>query len=344
MDKILTLVIPTYNMEAYLPYCLDSLLVKENLERLEVLVINDGSKDASSTIAHRYAQNYPDVFRVIDKENGNYGSCVNRGLKEATGKYIKILDADDSFDTENFGRFLAFLQETDVDLILSDFAKVNEDRNIKEIIRHDFPKGVHDIDEICTMKDFSHVQMHAVTYRKDNLLRLPYKQTEGISYTDQEWVFTPMTGVKSVCHFDKYVYKYLIGREGQTVDPSVKAKRIPHVCRCVYAMCKAYEKYRNSVSEQMRMYFYGRLAYMIKEVHVFCFLNYSIQNKGILYQFDLTLKSISREIYDRIGSGKLNYIRLWRTHSNLNPTLIKWGSWCYCQMLIPLKKHLLHRL
>ena len=86
MAKILTVVIPTYNMEKYLDRCLTSLIVTNNdlLERLEVLVVIDGAKDRSSEIAHSYQIRYPQTFIVIDKENGNYGSCVNRGVAEAT--------------------------------------------------------------------------------------------------------------------------------------------------------------------------------------------------------------------------------------------------------------------
>lgn len=90
MNKILTIIIPTYNMEKYLRRCLDSLIIdEEGMKQLEVLVINDGSKDSSSQIAHEYQDKYPDTYRVIDKENGNYGSCINIGLKEAKGKYVK---------------------------------------------------------------------------------------------------------------------------------------------------------------------------------------------------------------------------------------------------------------
>ena len=96
MDKILTVIVPAYNMEQYLAYCLDSLCISQHQNDIEVLVINDGSKDATSIIAHDYERKLPQVFKVIDKENGNYGSCVNRGLAEACGKYIKVLDADDS--------------------------------------------------------------------------------------------------------------------------------------------------------------------------------------------------------------------------------------------------------
>lgn len=97
MENILSIIIPTYNMEKYLDKCLASLIIedKELMRQLEVLVVIDGAKDRSSEIAHTYQNRFADTFRVIDKENGNYGSCINRGLKEATGRYVKVLDADD---------------------------------------------------------------------------------------------------------------------------------------------------------------------------------------------------------------------------------------------------------
>ena len=122
MEKILTIVIPTYNMQDYLRRCLDSLIVpEEQMQLLEVLVVNDGSKDNSSAIAHEYQDKYPGTFRVIDKENGNYGSCVNRGLKEATGKYIKILDADDWFDSEQLDLLIEKLGLLDENVAVAKF-------------------------------------------------------------------------------------------------------------------------------------------------------------------------------------------------------------------------------
>ena len=108
MEKILTIVIPTYNMERYLEKCLTSLIIDDQdlMNQVEVLIVNDGSKDRSSEIAHSYQDKYSNTFRVIDKENGNYGSCVNRGLSEATGKYIKILDADDSFFKDGYVAYI----------------------------------------------------------------------------------------------------------------------------------------------------------------------------------------------------------------------------------------------
>ena len=79
MEKLISIIIPTYNMEAYILKALESLVIPRNLDALDVLVINDGSKDRSSELAHSFADKYPQSFRVIDKENGNYGSCINEG-------------------------------------------------------------------------------------------------------------------------------------------------------------------------------------------------------------------------------------------------------------------------
>lgn len=131
MNKILSIIIPTYNMERYLEKCLSSLLI-DGLERVEVIVVNDGSKDRSLDIAQSFASKYPESFVIIDKDNGNYGSCINAGLYKATGKYVKVLDADDYFDTDNFAQMLALLEELDVDLFLADYTRVYDEGEKRE--------------------------------------------------------------------------------------------------------------------------------------------------------------------------------------------------------------------
>ena len=66
-EKLLSIIVPTYNMERYLSRCLDSLLVSSIIEYIEILVVNDGSKDQSSAIAHNYQERYPQSVKVIDK-------------------------------------------------------------------------------------------------------------------------------------------------------------------------------------------------------------------------------------------------------------------------------------
>ena len=227
MVKLLTIIIPTYNMEKYLRRCLDSLLVSdENLALLEVLVVNDGSRDASSAIGHEYESRYSQAFRVIDKDNGNYGSCINRGLKETTGKYVRILDADDYYLTENFNQFISMLKDTDADLLLSDMVSVYADGNK---IRHSFglDKNVIYDSRLMGHNEFMNkMEMHHITYKKKVLDALEYRQTEGISYTDQEWTFYPMMGVESVAYFPAVIYSYMLGREGQTMNSEIELKRV----------------------------------------------------------------------------------------------------------------------
>lgn len=231
MEKILSVIIPTYNMEKYLDYCLTSLIIEDKklLKQLEVIIVIDGAKDRSSKIAHSYQDIFPETFIVIDKENGNYGSCINRGLKDATGKYVKILDADDSYDTENFERYLHFLCGVDVDMVITDYISVNEARQRRNLFsRNLIEKKVITIEEAVKELTDNPIQMHAVTYKRQNLIDIGYRQTEGISYTDQQWIFLPITTVKNLIYLPVIIYKYLIGREGQTVQRSIQLKSVSH--------------------------------------------------------------------------------------------------------------------
>ena len=112
MTKLLSIIIPSYNMERHLRKCLCSVCIEDGrlLDLLDILVVNDGSTDETSAIAHEFANRHPSVFRVIDKANGHYGSCVNRGLVEACGTFVRILDADDYLDTNGLKSLLTFLQ------------------------------------------------------------------------------------------------------------------------------------------------------------------------------------------------------------------------------------------
>lgn len=225
MKKVLTIVIPTYNMEKYIGRCLNSLVLPLNsLEKLEVLVINDGSKDRSSEIAHSYEKENPQTFRVINKENGNYGSCINRGLKEAKGKYIKILDADDYYDTDNLSEFIKLLEIIDVDGIVSDMQRVDLAGHYHKKDSFDFAQNQISTLEEIVEHPFRRIRMHSITYKTDNIRRIGYHQTEGISYTDMEWIFLPMTTCNTIYYFPKTIYYYVEDRVGQTMDPKVYKK------------------------------------------------------------------------------------------------------------------------
>jgi len=195
---------------------------------LEVLVVNDGSKDSSSSIAHEYQDKYPNVFRVIDKENGNYGSCINRGIKEATGKYFKILDADDSFSKKGLSELLSYLVGSDIDLCVTSYSTIDEDGNkLSDIcVPNQLHNSIFNTDELSWVDHFPRLllSMHAFCVKSSVLTGNNYKQQEGISYTDTEFNYFSLLYSQQIVFLNYKVYNYLLGREGQTMSPSAVAK------------------------------------------------------------------------------------------------------------------------
>lgn len=310
-QKILSIIVPTYNMEKYLSYCMDSFLIQKNLSKLEVLIVNDGSTDKSLDIAKKYVSRTDGVFKIIDKKNGNYGSCINAALPVATAKYVKVVDADDSVNTDNLDDFISFLSENDVDLALSDFTLVNEDRIETKEISYNFGKSLISMEQICSTERFKDMEMHAITYRRDLLLNCGYTQTEGISYTDQQWIFTPMALVKTVGVFNRPVYRYLVGRAGQTIDPVVKIKKMADRVKCAFDMAVQYEKLYKKVTPSIKSYLDARIRPNIQDIYLTYFSNSSKIDKKLIKKFDQEFKDNAPFLYQYITSFNF-HIRLWR--------------------------------
>lgn len=218
-------------MEKYLRRCLDSLIVKENFEMLEVWVVNDGSKDNSSAIAHEYADKYPTVFYVIDKPNGNYGSCINAALPRCTGKYVKVLDSDDWFYTKSLQDYLKTLHDfVEIDMFVTNYSEVYGGKNKivdRNAINCDFLE-IYDFAkyDFAQNKNEHMLVMHAITYRTQFLRDINYMQQTGISYTDIEFDLIPMEFIQKFAFVDLNLYQYLLGREGQTVSQGVSSKSL----------------------------------------------------------------------------------------------------------------------
>lgn len=330
MDKLLTIVIPTYNMEKYLRRCLDSLIIEKKalLDALEVLIVNDGSKDMSSAIAHEYCEKYPTVFRVIDKENGNYGSCVNRGLKEATGEFIKILDADDYFDKDSFSSLLAYLGDTEVDVVITNYSVVDLDGRLIRKWVFNFPqRKTLNISDYCESYCYKVLQMHAIAYRRATLVKNCYKQTEGISYTDQEWMFYPMSYMTTFSYLPVAVYQYGLGREGQTMDENVRKKTISHMTKILYRQAD-FLNHANS-QEMINGYMKTRFFQLVSMIYPILI---SGRQDVSLKEIDEKVKEINPAIYDEVSVLKLDnrlwpfqYINHWRNNKKIRLWFIMSG-------------------
>lgn len=318
MNKILSIIIPTYNMESYLNKCLDSLLIGDLMKYLEVLVINDGSKDKSSSIAHNYQDKYPSI-KVIDKINGNYGSCVNYGLKIATGKYIKLLDADDYFSQDILIELIKTLinYNIDVDLIITDYLTVNSNGEKISVSNYEFPikTSFNFIDFFQKkQKNIPFINMHIVAYKRENIIKLNYKQTEGISYTDVEWTFLPITTVQTAFYLNQPLYNYLLGREGQTMNQNNVIRNINSLKTLSLSLIK---NYTNSYIKNDLYQQYLRYRILLELIRIYkIYLIFKQKDYKELIDFDKQIEQTNKEIYDSLENFTINkylkYIRVWR--------------------------------
>ena len=123
MNKVLTIVVPVYNTEKYIKRCLDSIVCPSIIDDLEIIIVSDGSTDSSVCIAKEFQNQYPKSIKIIEKENGGHGSTINVGLKMASGKYFRVLDSDDWFNTIDFIDFVNYLKYDDVDLVVTNYSQ-----------------------------------------------------------------------------------------------------------------------------------------------------------------------------------------------------------------------------
>ena len=150
MEKKLSVVVPVYNAEKTINKCVQSLF-DQTYKNLEIILVNDGSKDQSLSVIKDIASKNENVI-VIDKENGGAASARNRGIKEATGEYIGFCDADDYFDSDTFKTLIDIMEEKNLPTIEclskvfnSDGKLLVKDIDDRDLYRKDFRTAIKDI-------------------------------------------------------------------------------------------------------------------------------------------------------------------------------------------------------
>lgn len=305
IQKLLTIVIPAYNSEAYLGGCLDSLVIPDIMNKVEVLIVNDGSKDNTLKIAKSYEDKYPDYFHVIDKENGNYGSVMNKGLSLAKGKYFRTLDSDDQYDKEGYIHFVNSLNESQADIIVSEISSCKSDGTIEH--RTQFDKHLtidQDLTIDKTFVDFlsksNMLFVGCITYKTDLLRMSGLRWDEKVFYSDGEFLFWPLKKIKTYRLVSKPVYIYTVGREGQSISTESTLKNFHSydvVCNSLLDEYKKCVDYSKIVVPIQRKILYD---WIIK-----CYWDL-IYNKGThaseVKQIDAKLKEIDSYLYEKMGN------------------------------------------
>lgn len=235
--KLLSVAIPSYNSENYLRNCIESLL--PGGEDVEIIVVNDGSKDGTAAIADEYANKYPTIVKAVHQENGGHGEAVNAGLRNATGLYYKVVDSDDWVNKEAYLKILNALSElvksdNMVDMFISNYVYEKEGKKRKKVMQY---RTAFPIDQVFTWDDvkFLHVGqyilMHSVIYRTQMLKDCGLELPKHTFYVDNIYVYHPLPYVKKMYYMDVNFYRYYIGRTDQSVNEKVMIGRIDQQIR-----------------------------------------------------------------------------------------------------------------
>lgn len=243
--KYISFVVPSYNSEQYLNKCIDSLLIGG--EDVEIIIVNDGSKDRTLEIASSYEKQYPSIVKVIDKENGGHGSGINAGLEVAKGIYYKCVDSDDWVDKEAYLELLNtvkkhYKEDALPDLYFLNYVYERLDLNLSVPMRDKYmPKN-----KIFTWKEmkrfglteylFLHQTMYKISIIKEAKMKLPHH----CFYVDNIFVFVPLYYVKTMYYCDVDFYRYYVGRPNQSVTLENVAKNYKMSIRVMNEITKAY--------------------------------------------------------------------------------------------------------
>lgn len=223
--RLLSVIIPSYNTELYLKRCLDSLLYDEEAAKLlDIIIVNDGSKDQTSEIAKDYQKQYPDVVTVIDKENGGHGSTINAGMKVAKGKYLKVIDSDDWVNIDDFGELVRALEKLDDDILITNYQQdiLYDSSVVKFEFYHgnDKSQKIESIAQLINEDMFFFMfSMHSMTIKLEALKKVwGDGLLEKTFYVDQQYVAKALECAKTFRTLNYDIYRYFIGRPEQSVS------------------------------------------------------------------------------------------------------------------------------
>ena len=311
-EKILTITIPSYNVEAYLEYCLESFVYSEVMEEIEVLVVNDGSSDHTAEIAQRYVDKYPDTFRLINKENGGHGSTINTGIKEAKGKYFKVVDGDDWVDTRNFIRLVKVLKESEADIVASNYTWINHATRLPEN-RQEYPFEKIEYNKLYKFEEIvgkTIIDMHATTVKTELFRKANEKIDEHTFYVDVEFIAFPIPYVRTVYFIEDAVYQYRLGLSGQSMSIQKMQKNLKNHLRVLMRL-NEYCKKVEGIAPKANLEYIRELTATILTSQMKIYISFPLKSgmKKEAMKLDAYFYHKNRAVYDKVKNPAVLILR-----------------------------------
>ncbi len=227
----LSVIVPVYNVEKYLPKCVESLLHQDLLqEDYEIILVDDGSPDRCGDICDEYASCFPNI-KVIHRANGGLSAARNSGIEVAQGDYIQFVDPDDYLEPNVLKTLVQKMGDDDLDVLRFNYQNVNEHYEVFEPNKVSKP-FVDYRDEVCDGLTFLTERLGFACYawqfmiRHDLLINCRFK--EGVYFEDTEWSPRLLVQAARVTSTDLMAYNYLmrIGSISRNKDEAKKKKVI----------------------------------------------------------------------------------------------------------------------
>ncbi len=263
MEKQLSFIVPAYNAARTLEKCLDSLLEESSLAACEVIIVNDGSSDATEKIAQSYHQRFPQTVFVINKENGGHGSAINRAIPSAQGKFFRVVDADDWLVSENLPRIIALMEKSQADVLICDFhtfdVKTQKYRHYSVTGEYAF----QDIGYSQLLSVYSKIarncSFHGLCYNTAFYQKQKLRLTEKIYYDDNELAIIPMLRASTMTLVPLAFYQYRIGDVNQSVAFPNQVKRIADI-ETVIKRIVSWKQTTADYSSDIQAYYLAQMA------------------------------------------------------------------------------------
>lgn len=264
-NPLLTIAIPSYNVEKYIKGGVKSLLRSKYASELEIIIVNDGSKDKTIEKSNELLKNYKGkkpILKIVDKENGGHGSTINKAIELATGKYFRLMDGDDYYITENLDKLLEKLKEENSDIVLTkyieDFA-ITAVYNPTDFYPNLVPGVQYNLDEMYyNGNEYGFIQygplLPTSTYKTKVLKDANFKIDEHCFYVDMEYNLIGYINSKTVVYYPLDIYNYYLGRQGQSISKESYKRNILHHEKVCIRLVDEFIKKEETLSESKKSY------------------------------------------------------------------------------------------
>lgn len=316
--KVLSISIASYNIEKYIRSTLDSFIIPEIMQDLEIIVVDDGSKDATAVIAQEYVEKYPGVFVLLSKSNGGYGSTINASCRAAKGKYFKTVDGDDYVEKKGMIELIDYLKSCEDDIVVTNYSRIN-DKTGKTLLTSFGAAAYRKTLSFEEAYDGQELYMQAIAFKTDILVKANLNITEHCFYTDIEYILTPLPYVKTISFLNVNVYMYRIAVNEQSMSVAGKRKHIDEQEHIFKKMLTYFNSVYDEISVAKRNFFEMVLGNMYKS-HVSAILSLKTCRKTLdrLCRMERETKSTNVKIYDQCSRFKTidilrrsNYLAYW---------------------------------